>query len=42
MDYSLLPIIEVFAARGELRDGLDPSLALDLLFGINRADTSPD
>lgn len=32
-------IIEVFAARGELRDGLDPSLALDLLFGINRAET---
>ena len=32
-------IIEVFAARGELREGLDPSLALDLLFGINRAET---
>ncbi len=32
-------IIEVFAVRGELRDGLDPSLALDLLFGINRAET---
>jgi len=32
-------IIELFAARGELRDGLDPALALDLLFGINRAET---
>ena len=32
-------VIEVFAARGELRDGLDPSLALDLLFGTNRAET---
>ena len=32
-------IIEVFATRGQLRDGLDPSLALDLLFGINRAET---
>ena len=33
------PVIETFAARGELRTGLDPSLALDLLFGINRAET---
>jgi len=32
-------IIEVFAIRGELRSGLDPSLALDLLFGLNRAET---
>ena len=32
-------IIGVFAARGELREGLDPSLALDLLFGVNRAET---
>jgi hypothetical protein len=32
-------IIDVFAAQGELREGLDPSLALDLLFGINRAET---
>lgn len=32
-------VIDVFAARGELRDGLDPSLALDLVFGINRAET---
>jgi len=32
-------IIDVFAARGELREGLDRSLALDLLFGINRAET---
>jgi TetR/AcrR family transcriptional regulator of autoinduction and epiphytic fitness len=32
-------IIDVFAARGELRDGLDPSLALDLLFGTNRSET---
>lgn len=29
----------VFAARGELRPGLDPTLALDLLFGIHRAET---
>ena len=32
-------VIEAFAARGELRDGLDPRLALDMLFGINRAET---
>jgi hypothetical protein len=32
-------IIDVFAGRGELRDGLSPALALDLLFGINRAET---
>ena len=32
-------IIDVFAAQGELREGLDRSLALDLLFGINRAET---
>jgi AcrR family transcriptional regulator len=32
-------IIDVFAGRGELRHGLDPALALDLLFGIHRAET---
>ena len=32
-------IIDVFAARGELRESLAPSLALDLLFGVNRAET---
>ena len=32
-------VIEVFDTRGELRDGLDRSLALDLMFGINRAET---
>src|SRR4029079_19646148 len=29
---------EVFARRGELRAGLDPALALDLLFGLHRAE----
>ena len=28
----------VFARRGELRAGLDPALALDLLFGLHRAE----
>jgi AcrR family transcriptional regulator len=32
-------IIDVFAGRGELRDGLDRIVALDLLFGIHRAET---
>ena len=32
-------IIDLFADRGELREGLDRSLALDLLFGTNRAET---
>jgi len=31
--------IGVFASRGELRDGLEPTLALDLLFGIHRWET---
>jgi AcrR family transcriptional regulator len=30
---------DVFGARGELRPGLDPALATDLLFGIHRAET---
>ena len=29
---------EAFALRGELRPGLDPGLALDLLFGLHRAE----
>ena len=29
-------VIDVFARRGELRPGLDPTLALDLLFGVHR------
>lgn len=32
-------IIEVFAERRELREGLEPAIALDLLFGIHRAET---
>lgn len=32
-------VIEMFARRGELRPGLDPSLALDLLFGVHRWET---
>jgi len=32
-------IIDVFAARGDLRPGLDAALALDLLFGVNRSET---
>ena len=31
---------EVFAPRGELRAGLDQALALDLLFGLHRAESS--
>ena len=29
---------EAFAPRRELREGLDPGLALDLLFGLHRAE----
>jgi hypothetical protein len=29
---------EVFARRAELRAGLDPELALDVLFGLHRAE----
>jgi len=32
-------VIEVFAQRAELRAGLRPSLALDLLFGLHRSET---
>ena len=32
-------VIETFARGGELRPGLDPSLALDLLFGVHRWET---
>lgn len=32
-------VIEAFAGRGELRPGLDPALALDLLFGVHRSET---
>ncbi|MEO8571973.1 MAG: TetR/AcrR family transcriptional regulator C-terminal ligand-binding domain-containing protein [Chloroflexota bacterium] len=32
-------VIDVFARRDELRAGLDPALALDLLFGIQRSET---
>jgi AcrR family transcriptional regulator len=32
-------IIDVFADRGELRSGLDRAVALDILFGIHRAET---
>jgi AcrR family transcriptional regulator len=32
-------VVDVFARRGELRPGLDPMLALDLLFGIHRSET---
>jgi AcrR family transcriptional regulator len=32
-------VVDVFARRGELRPGLDPVLALDLLFGIHRSET---
>jgi TetR/AcrR family transcriptional regulator of autoinduction and epiphytic fitness len=32
-------IIDVFAERRELREGLEPAIALDLLFGIHRAET---
>lgn len=29
-------IVDLMASRGELRDGLDPSLASDILFGLHR------
>lgn len=32
-------VIDVFAHRDELRPGLDPTLALDLLFGVHRSET---
>ena len=32
-------VIDVFARRDELRPGLDPTLALDLLFGVHRSET---
>ena len=32
-------VVDVFARRDELRPGLDPNLALDLLFGIHRSET---
>ena len=32
-------VIEVFARHGELRSGLDPTFALDLLFGVHRSET---
>ena len=32
-------VIETFARGGELRPGLEPSLALDLLFGVHRWET---
>ncbi len=32
-------VIDVFARHGELRTGLDPALALDLLFGVHRSET---
>jgi AcrR family transcriptional regulator len=32
-------VVDVFARHGELRHGLDPALALDLLFGIHRSET---
>lgn len=32
-------VIDTFARRGELRPGLDPSMALDLLFGVQRWET---
>jgi AcrR family transcriptional regulator len=32
-------VIEVLARNGELRPGLDPVLALDLLFGVHRLET---
>ena len=32
-------VIDTFAQHGELRPGLDPTLALDLLFGIHRWET---
>lgn len=32
-------IDDLFVRRGELREGLDPGLALDLLFGLHRAET---
>jgi hypothetical protein len=31
--------IDLFARHGELRPGLDPTLALDLLFGVHRSET---
>ena len=33
-------VVDVFARRDELRRGLDPTLALDLLFGVHRLETS--
>jgi AcrR family transcriptional regulator len=32
-------VIDAFARHGELRPGLDPTTALDLLFGIHRSET---
>ncbi|MEZ4595585.1 MAG: hypothetical protein R3C32_01435 [Chloroflexota bacterium] len=32
-------IDDMFVRHGELRQGLDPRLALDLLFGLHRAET---
>jgi AcrR family transcriptional regulator len=32
-------IVDIFASRGELRSGLDRTVALDILFGIHRAET---
>jgi len=32
-------VIDVFARQDELRPGLDPELALDLLFGVHRSET---
>jgi AcrR family transcriptional regulator len=32
-------VIDTFARRGELRPGLDPTFALDLLFGVHRWET---
>ena len=32
-------IVDIFVSRGELRPGLDRTIALDLLFGIHRAQT---
>lgn len=32
-------VIDVFARRDELRPGLEPTLALDLLFGVHRSET---
>jgi len=32
-------VIDMFARRDELRPGLEPTLALDLLFGVHRSET---